>query len=187
MRLGPYDLYRLDVQNHTDKPQQSLLSAIVEGPPDMRLMDGVVRGLGEAPFLIADPPSLSKLAFRDWGLCDKRAKGYTGGGTPGVTEKAFDSMRIGLGGIPVVYRFKVEKDKKYIVYLAATQHINGYHLENPKNPGDYVLKFQAEGAAPKTIDYIKYIAEENRPLCVGFEDCQDVDGDGYIEVVSGRG
>ncbi len=183
--IGPYDLYRLDVQNTTQEPQKSLLSAIIEGPPDMRLKDGVVRGLGEAPFLVAQPPSLTKLEFRDWGLCDKRAKGYTGGGTPGVTEKAFDSYRLGLGGVPVVYRVKVEKDKKYSVYLATTQHINGYYLENPKDPGDYVLKFKAEGAEPKTLDYIKYITEENRPLCVGFEDCHDVDGDGYIEVVSG--
>jgi hypothetical protein len=183
--IGPYDLYRLDVQNPSQEPQKSLLSAIVEGPPDLRLKDGVVRGLGEAPFLIVDPSTLSKLAFRDWGLCDKRAKGYTGGGTPGVTEKALDSMRIGLDGVPVVYRMKVEKDKKYSVYLAATQHINGFLLDNPKEAGDYILRFQAEGSEPKTIDYIKYIHEANQPLCAGLENCHDVDGDGYIEIVSG--
>ena len=54
---GNFDLYKLEIQNPTDKAAASKLAAVLEGPPDMRLEDGVVRGLGDAPFLIADPPS----------------------------------------------------------------------------------------------------------------------------------
>ena len=49
---GNFDLYKLQVQNRTSEPSPSQLAATIEGPPDMRLDDGVVRGLGDAPFLI---------------------------------------------------------------------------------------------------------------------------------------
>ena len=101
---GNFDLYKLEIQNPTDKAAASKLAAVLEGPPDMRLEDGVVRGLGDAPFLIADPPSEQALKLREWGLCDKRAKAYATGPGPGATEPAVASYRVGLDGVPVVYR-----------------------------------------------------------------------------------
>ena len=49
----------------------------------MRLEDGVVRGLGDAPFLLVDSDVRHERVLRDWGLCDKRAKAYATGGGPG--------------------------------------------------------------------------------------------------------
>ena len=37
---GNFDLYKLEVQNPTDKAQPSTLAAILEGPPDLRLRMG---------------------------------------------------------------------------------------------------------------------------------------------------
>ena len=62
----------------------------------------------------------SALVNRDWGLCDKRAKSYVCGDGPGKTEAAINTTRIGLDGLPVVYRVKVEAGKKYTVVLAAS-------------------------------------------------------------------
>lgn len=183
--LGNYDLYKLLIENPTESPKPSILFAVVEGPPDVRLEDGVVRGLGDALFIVADGGGPVETIRRDWGLCDKRAKAYAMGGGPGQTEPAISTCRIGLDGVPVVYRFKSEAEKHYVVCLAATPHIGGYYLETPKNPGDWVYEFRVEGCDPKTLDYVAYIGEKPQPLFVSLDGARDVDGDGYIEVSSG--
>jgi len=60
----------------------------------MRLDDGVVRGLGDAPFLIGHSEVKHECVVRDWGLCDKRAKAYATGGGPGQTEAAVATYRL---------------------------------------------------------------------------------------------
>ncbi len=117
---GAFDLFKVEVQNPTAGPLESKLAAGLDGPPDMRLEGDVARGLGAAPFLLADPAPAASLMTREWGLCDKRAKAYRCGGGPGKTEEAISSTRIGLDGLPVVYRVKVEPGKKYLVYVAAS-------------------------------------------------------------------
>lgn len=183
--LGNYDLYKLSIQNPTESPKPSNLFAVVEGPPDVRLEEGVVRGLGGAPFLVAADAGNVETVRRDWGLCDKRAKAYAMGDGPGQTEHAISTCRIGLDGVPVVYRFKADPRKRYAVCLAATPHIGGYYLETPKEPSDLVYEYHVEGCEPKTLDYIAYIREKPRPLFVSFDGARDADGDGYIEVSSG--
>jgi hypothetical protein len=182
---GNFDLYKLEVQNPTDNAQPSKLAAILEGPPDMRLGDGVVRGLGEAPLLIVDPPSEQALKFREWGLCDKRAKACATGPGPGATEPAVAHCRIGLDGVPVVCRVKAEPGKRYVVCLVSTPHISGYWLENPKQAGDLIYEYQVEGCPAQTLDYVEHMRKKSQPLYVRFEGAEDKDGDGYIEIRSG--
>ena len=98
----------------------------------MRLENGVVRGLGDAPFLIADPPSEQALKLRDWGLCDKRAKAYATGPGTGRYRTGRGHYRVGLDGVPVVYRVKAEPGKKYVVCLVSTPHMAGYWVETPE-------------------------------------------------------
>ncbi|MCR4411753.1 MAG: hypothetical protein NUV77_04925 [Thermoguttaceae bacterium] len=183
--LGNFDLYKLQIQNPTKQPIASRLVAGLDGPPDMRLDQSVVRGLAGAPFVVVDPPDGSNLVLRDWGLCDKRAKAYATGGGPGKTEPAIATYRLGLDGLPVVYRVKVEPKKKHVVYLAATPHISGHLLERPTKPGDLVYEYRVEGALPKTLDWIEWTRKHPLPLCVGFDAAHDVDGDGYLEVGAG--
>nr|HPO16691.1 hypothetical protein [Candidatus Hydrogenedentota bacterium] len=83
---GAADLFKIEVQNPTDQPRVSKLIAGMEGPPDMHLdAENIVRGLSDAPFLIADAPKESPLWLREYGLCDKRAKAYAVGDGPGKT------------------------------------------------------------------------------------------------------
>ncbi|MHB8866596.1 MAG: hypothetical protein ACYC6N_29910, partial [Pirellulaceae bacterium] len=182
---GNFDLYKLQVQNRTNAPIPSRLAATLEGPPDMRVEDGIVRGLGEAPFLVVDPHAAHERVLRDWGLCDKRAKAYGTGGGPGKTEPAVASYRVGLDGLPVVYRFKAESGKKYVVYLVSTPHIAGHLLDKPVEPGDLVFEYHVEGLDPQTLDWVAYTRARQQPLCVPFIDAHDSDGDGYITVSSG--
>ncbi|MHB1000877.1 MAG: hypothetical protein ACYC27_16670 [Armatimonadota bacterium] len=179
---GAYDLYRLDVTNPTASPIESLLSAGIDGPPDMKLDNGLLTGLGDAPFLLADKPNGTRLITRDWGLCDKRAKSYGIGGGPGETEAAIASTRIGMDGLPVVYRMRVETGKEYVVCLAASPHIS-HLLKQAGKAGDLIFRYAAEGAEkPVDIDWTTYIAEKPRPLYAQFVGAHDVDGDGYIQV-----
>ena len=166
---GNFDLYKLQIQNPTSAPIPSQLAATIEGPPDMRVEEGVVRGLGDAPFLLVDPNPAHERVFRDWGLCDKRAKSYTAGAGPGKTEAAVASYRVGLAGLPVSYRFRAEPGKKYLVYLVSTPHIAGYLLETPEKPGDLVFEYQVEGLDPQTLDWVEYTRAKQQPLCVRFD------------------
>ena len=64
----------------------------------------------------------------------------------------------------MVYRFKAEPGKKYVVCLVSTPHIGGYWLETPKQAGDLVYEYRVEGCAPQTLDYMEYIHKKSQPL-----------------------
>jgi hypothetical protein len=181
---GVYDLYRLSVKNATSQPLRSVLVAGLDGPPDMRLANGVVRGLGAAPFVLVDGTDRSSLETRAWGLCDKRAKSYECGGGPGTTEAAISSTRIGMDGLPVVYRFAARAGEKYVVCIAASPNVSGL-LGQPKRAGDLILRYEVEGAAPQTVDWFRAISARAQPIFAQFTGAHDVDGDGFIEVRAG--
>jgi hypothetical protein len=199
---GNYDLYKLEIQNPTDKPVNSDLVVGLDGSPDLRLEDGVVRGLGDAAFLIVDPPGETEMFLRDYGLCDKRAKGYwatrrdevkKGWDCPGI-----QSYRLGFDGLPVVYRFKAEKGAKYHVYLSMpidVQSPKAYYLPIPQEIGDQILELQVEGCPTQTVDAIEHLQKRDNKVSknlyraqfmgAGFHGATDQNGDGYIEVRSG--
>lgn len=182
---GNYDLFKLQVQNPTQTARASRLVVGLDGPPDMRVDQGVVLGQGDASFLIGDLPGKTRCVLREWGLCDKRAKAYTAGPSPDGGEPALEHYRVGLDGLPVVYRVKAGPGAKYKVYLAATPHISGYLTPTPGKPGDLIFEYKVEGCSPKTLDWFEYTSEKARPLCVGFDDACDVNGDGYLQIESG--
>jgi hypothetical protein len=181
---GNFDLYKLEVQNPTDRPLSSKLFVGVNGPPDMRLENGVLRGLGENVFLMADGSVRHTLETRQSGWCDKRAKAQCDcwTGKPGPVE---NSCRLGFDGLPVVYRFKAEAAKKYVVRLAAPRNLGGYLLEQPQRSGDLVFQYRVAGCDPKTVDCLDWTARNPGPIRVEFEGAHDVDGDGAIEVRAG--
>jgi hypothetical protein len=200
---GNYDLFKIEIQNPTKEAKASDLVVGLDGSPDLRLEDGVVRGLGDSAFLIVDRPSGTDMYFRDYGLCDKRAKSCE---YPTYMYKemdpAMEKFRVGLGGVPVVYRFKAEKGKKYTVYLAATTFIRSYYQKKPQKAGDLIYEYKVEGCPNKTVDHYEHLelkksqsagrSEEDAkkywgapPICVGFEGAADMNGDGYIEVSAG--
>jgi hypothetical protein len=182
---GNFDLYKLEVQNPTDKPLTSKLLAAVDGPPDMHLENGVLRGLGENTLLIADGSVRHKLEAREAGWCDKRAKAQceVWGTDPGP---AVMSCRLGLDGLPVIYRFKAEAGKKYVVRLASPSgRLPSYYWTSSPRPGDLIFEYRVEGCPLKTVDCGQWIAKNPGPVRVEFEGARDVDGDGAIEVRAG--
>jgi hypothetical protein len=188
-----FDLYEVEVQNPGREPGESRLVVGLDGPPDMRLAQDVVLGLGDAPFLLADRPEKEWLFTRAWGLVDKRAKSYDRppDQSPGFTnqvqanryEPAIISTRIGLDGLPVVYRVKATVSEEYTVYLAALPAIDKV-LPQPEKAGDLLFKYEVEGAAPQTVDWIDYSVKNSPPICLRFDGARDVNGDGYIEIAA---
>ena len=178
-----FDLYKLEVQNRGTAPAKSRLAVGLDGPPDMRLEGDAVHGLGDALFLLVDQPEKDWLITRDWGLLDKRAKSYDRDGVPGVYAPAIVTTRIGLDGLPVAYRVKAAAGEPYTIYLAASPAIDRL-LAQPKKAGDLLFKYEVEGAAPQTVDWIGYSAPNSPPICLRFDGACDVNGDGYIEIVA---
>jgi hypothetical protein len=188
---GNYDLYKLEIQNPTDKPITSSLVAEVDGPPDLRFADGVVRGLGDAAFVIADQSAEADLFLRDYGLCDKRARSTRLVLREGW-DKAMETCRYGMDGLPVTYRFKAKTGEKYCVFLASPSNYDArYNFPEPKEIGDQIFEYQTEGCPPRKIDHIQFLRQcgkpinEAPPLCARFDGAKDENGDGYIEVRSG--
>lgn len=181
---GAFDLYKLEVQNTGKSPAKSELVAGFDGSPDMKLAGDVVAGLGGAAFAIIDPAADHSLMTRDWGVCDKRAKSYRCGDGPGPTEPAISSTRIGMDGLPVVYRVKVDPKAKFNVVVAASPHISGL-LGAPQKPGDLIFQYDVEGAPSQTLDWSEYIAKKPQPIALRFDGAHDTNGDGYIEVRAG--
>ena len=112
-----------------------------------------------------------RTVLRDWGLCDKRAKAYATGGGPGKTEAAVASYRVGLDGLPVVYRFKAEPTKKYLVYLvvdAAHRRPFARATGEARRPR---VRVPGRRAAPQTLDWIEYLRRSNSNLCASVRWC----------------
>lgn len=178
---GAFDLYKLEMKNLSTETRPAGLVAGWDGPPGLQLDSAgadagwsVLRGQGSA-LAVVSPPDGAKLDLREFGVCDRRAKGYHDAPAPGKAEPTFQHRRVGLDGCPVAYRAKVEKDKAYTVFLGGSTH------DVPKTAGELVHKLSVEGAAPKTFDY-STIHGKDRPMLLRFEDARDTDGDGFIEV-----
>ena len=120
-QCGNFDLYKLEVQNPTAEPLPSKLFVAVNGPPDMHVQGrraprpGRKRVPDRRPVGRPQAGNPRRRLVRQAGesLCDVRAES----GPPS------NSYRLGLDGLPVVYRFKAEAAKKYVVCLAAPPHI----------------------------------------------------------------
>lgn len=179
---GPFDLYKVEIRNISDSPRESCLYAAIDGPPDMRMEKDVVRGLGKAPFIITDKPEKTNLIFRDWGLCDKRAKSFESASVN--MDPAFGFSRAGFSGVPVVYRIKAEKSKKYLIFLGSTPNLSS-QVKHPEKSGELIYRYEVEGAPSQSFDFVKDMPDSNRPICIRFDNAQDTNGDGYIEIKAG--
>ncbi|MBI3922632.1 MAG: hypothetical protein HY318_14515, partial [Armatimonadetes bacterium] len=170
---GAFDLFKLEITNPGKEARTGHLAACVDGPPDLRLDGDVVRGMGSVPLFLADPPERSELFLRDWGLCDRRAKGYPMGAAPGGAEAAFQQVRVALDGAPVVYRARVEAQRRYTVFLGAFAGV-------PER-GQWLHRLSVEGAGEQTFDHHE-LQGTDRPMCLRFDGAHDTEGDGYIEM-----
>lgn len=89
-------------------------------------------------------------------------------------DKDFRHIAVGWGK-PIHYRFKCEKNKKYIIALGLCE---GWHT----NAGKRILELQIEGKTRATVDLVKEKGR-NIPAVYQFV-ASDENNDGWIDIVS---
>jgi hypothetical protein len=112
-------------------------------------------------------------ATRDWGWADD-ATALPGWARPAVDcDPAFQNIRAGLGGVPILYHFKMDPKAKVKVVL-------GFCESYWAQPGQRPLICQVEGAPTLEVDPLARWGQ-HRPGAVVFDAC-DANGDSTLDV-----
>ena len=112
-------------------------------------------------------------AMREWGWADD-AVALPGWARPAVEcDPAFRNIRAGMGGVPILYHFKVEPKAKVNVVL-------GFCESHWAQTGQRPVLCQVEGAAPQEVDPLARWGQ-HQPGALLFG-AADTNGDGILDV-----
>jgi hypothetical protein len=112
-------------------------------------------------------------AIRDWGWADD-AVALPGWARPAVDcDPAFQNIRAGIGGVPIVYHFRVDPKAKAKVVLGFCESFWAQAGQRP-------FICQVEGAMTQEVDPLARWGQ-HRPGAVLF-DASDANGDGTLDV-----
>jgi len=112
-------------------------------------------------------------AVRDWGWADD-AVAIPGWARPAVDcDPAFKNIRAGMGGVPILYHFKVEPKAKFKVLL-------GFCESHWAQAGQRPVVCQVEGAPPQEVDPLARWGQ-HRPGAIVFA-ASDANADGTLDV-----
>ena len=112
-------------------------------------------------------------AMREWGWADD-AVAIPGWAKPAVDcDPAFQNIRAGMGGVPIIYHFKVDPKAKAKVVLGFCE---SYWAQTGQRP----MICQVEGALTQEVDPLARWGQ-HRPGAVLF-DASDANGDGMLDV-----
>ncbi len=141
-------------------------------PENTRLGTKTV-SLGGRTVLSLPGGTATSQVWRDWGWADD-AVAMPGWATPAVEcDPAFRNIRAGMGGVPIVYRFKVEPKAKANVVLGFCE---SYWAQAGQRP----VICQVEGASAQEVDPLARWGQ-HRPGALLFSGT-DANGDGMLEV-----
>ncbi len=112
-------------------------------------------------------------AMRDWGWADD-AVAIRGWAKPAVEcDPAFKNIRAGMGGVPILYHFKVDPKARIKVLL-------GFCESHWAQAGQRPVICQVEGAPPQEVDPLARWGQ-HRPGAIVFA-ASDANGDGTLDV-----
>jgi len=112
-------------------------------------------------------------AMREWGWADD-AVALPGWARPAAAcDPAFQNIRAGMGGVPILYRFKVVPNARLKVVLGFCE---SYWAQAGQRP----VICQIEGAATQEIDPLERWGQ-HRPGAILF-DATDANGDGMLDI-----
>jgi len=111
--------------------------------------------------------------LRDWGYCDEGTSLPRWAKPQGACDPAFGNIRAGMGGMPLVYRFKVAPKSVCDVVL-------GFCESHWAESGQRPLACRVEGAEPQQIDPIAKWGR-HKPGALLFA-ARDDNGDGRLEI-----
>jgi hypothetical protein len=111
--------------------------------------------------------------MRDWGWADDAAA-LPGWAKPAVDcDPAFQNIRAGMGGVPILYHFKVDPKAKAKVVL-------GFCESHWAQAGQRPVICQVEGAPQQEVDPVARWGQ-HRPGAILFA-ASDANGDGTVDV-----
>ena len=129
--------------------------------------------LGGRPVLGLPSGVAVSQATREWGWADD-AIAMPGWARPAVEcDPAFRNIRAGIGGVPILYRFKVDPKAKANVVL-------GFCESHWAQAGQRPVICQVEGAPPQEVDPVARWGQ-HQPGALLFA-ASDANGDGMLEV-----
>ncbi|MEW6358539.1 MAG: hypothetical protein AB1696_19550 [Planctomycetota bacterium] len=161
------DVMEAVVKNADKQAKTATLFAIVpeklqRGGMTFRTGSRTVLSLPPAPPVVKNTGCLTGAqALPKWGKPDAPC------------DASFHNIRAGMGGIPIEYRFAVEKGSARTVALGFCE---SHHAEAGKRP----QIARVEGAADQAIDPIAKWGQ-HKPGCLVF-DAKDANGDEWIEI-----
>lgn len=121
------------------------------------------------------PESFSALPTREWGYVNETTAMPSWARPEGQVDPAFANIRAGMGGIPILYRFKVAPRSQAVVILGICE---SHYAQAAVRP----VLYEVEGARPEVVDPIERWGR-HQPGTLVFR-ARDVNGDGQIEVAA---
>ncbi|MFZ5832530.1 MAG: hypothetical protein ACOY3P_20780 [Planctomycetota bacterium] len=129
--------------------------------------------LGRGASIAYPPLEVLGAEMRPWGYTDD-GRSMPGWGKPErPCDPAFRSIRAGMGGVPLVYRFQVPAGSVHQVAL-------GFCESHWAESGQRVMHCEVEGAESQTVDPVARWGR-HAPGVLLFT-AQDANGDGWLEV-----
>ncbi|HPP53317.1 MAG TPA: hypothetical protein PK777_10230, partial [Thermoguttaceae bacterium] len=159
---------RLEEKAH----QPILVTLALDLPPAVKIGMTTVR-IENRIVLSVPLETLNLLAARDWGYCNETTPMPGWAKPEGQVDPGFANIRAGMGGIPILYRFKIEPKAQTLVALGLCEsHYDRPHIRP--------ILCEVEGARPQRVDPIAQWGR-HKPGVLLFQ-ARDMDGDGQLEV-----
>ncbi|MHB1462638.1 MAG: hypothetical protein ACYC1M_15220 [Armatimonadota bacterium] len=166
-KLQPVDLFSVELENTSAKPQKGALRVLFDGAPSVKATDGVIDDRGKPLAVLVPEPEKIQQIWRDQGVVDPRA-------TPAGAW--WMAHRNGFYGTPIEYRLKMQKDQKTRVFLCfhGSPGIAGFAPSVWPVPNREIIA-QVEGDSASQ----KLLIDKGSVLEF---DGADTDGDGYMSI-----
>jgi hypothetical protein len=145
------DMVRATLRNTGSRPTDARLLVQFEelpGEVNVRGDQVVVSGSGPEPQVVGSvtPPDSEQREAAPWGCTTPAATPSPGWAHPNAPcDPAFANIRVGWGGVPIGYDFRVDAGGAYVVYVGLCESWWG-------EAGRRILDVTAEGADMQTVD-----------------------------------
>ncbi len=121
------------------------------------------------------PQTLAATKSRDWGFITDTTAMVGWARPEGPADPAYANIRAGMGGCPIIYRFKVQPRSSALVVLGVCEsHYDRAHIRP--------VLYEVEGARPEVVDPIGRWGR-HKPGTLLFR-ARDVNGDGELEIAA---
>lgn len=164
------DVLTVRLEEKAHQPIQVTLA--LDLPPQVKV--GMTTARIENRIVLSTPlETLRLLAVRDWGYCNETTAMPGWAKPEGPADPAFANIRAGMGGVPILYRFKVEPKGQAVIILGLCE---SHHDRRGMRP----VLCEVEGARPQRVDPIAQWGR-HKPGALVFQ-ARDIDADGQLEV-----